>query len=224
MEKINKELLEEVAAAHKNLITKILRDRWDQFAKSMEDSIGSAFERLIFEGQSFKAAMIDMANAIAREFIKIQFIQPTAQWLAKATTGWLEKLIPLATSAVAGTGGGWGTSFGGTTPMTGIPAGMMHTGGIVGGLSNHRYVPQYLFENAPRYGWLRPGEEAIIADKGERISREGERDRAPVVVNLNVHAIDTQSGIQFIMKNQNIIAAAFGKAMRGNNPVRRMGS
>ena len=71
-----------------------------------------------------------------------------------------------------------------TNPMAvyGAPAAELHRGGIVGEPAPKRWVNSRVFENAPRYHDLLPGEVAVIAQKGEKISRPGGSSNMPVIV------------------------------------------
>lgn len=200
IKEINDSLVQEVKNAQQNLIERELKERWKSFTESMQNSLSSAFERLIFEGESFKDFMKNLTVAILQDFIRIQFIRPAAEQLGTMLAGFGAKIGMM------------------TLGIPPVPAGEAHSGLNVGEYTaNRRLVPAHLFAGANRYGWLRPGEEAIIADKGERISRGA----SPVNVSINLQAIDTQSGIQFLSRHERLLANIIQSAMRKNHPYRR---
>ena len=57
-----------------------------------------------------------------------------------------------------------------------------HQGGIVGNIPPTRLVDPAVFHNAPKYHDLLPGEVAIIAKEGERISGPGGGKMAPTII------------------------------------------
>jgi len=96
-------------------------------------------------------------------------------------------------------------------------SGVAHGGGEVGSLPNTRMVPSSTFAGAKKYHGLQQGEQAIIAKEGEVISN----GQPATNITLNLSAIDTQSGLQFLAKNQNMIAGLFQKSVGENSPARR---
>lgn len=95
-----------------------------------------------------------------------------------------------------------------------------HEGGEVGNISSRRMVPISVFSGAPKYHGLRQGEQAIIAEKGETISRG---EPAGNTFNITLQAIDTQSGIAFLAKNKRMIADLGRTTSKENHPNRRGG-
>lgn len=168
-------------------------ERWREFASGVNSTLGSAFDRLIFEGQKFGDFMNSLLREVMQQLIRIQFIQPFTQWLSAGIT--------MGTSAVM--------------------APVAHSGLTVGQhSSNKRTVPSYIFNNARRFHGLKQGEQAIIAEKGEVISRG---DTQGGVTNINIHAIDTQSGLSFLMKHSRDIANMNRMTSKQNHPNRRGG-
>ena len=106
----------------------------------------------------------------------------------------------------------------GATDYMGITtAGVGHQGGDVGSLPT-RQVPSHVFAGAQKYHGLGPNEQAIIAEKGETISR----GKSPnIILNLNLSAIDTQSGIAFLAKNQSVLTGLLNRAARQNDRALR---
>jgi hypothetical protein len=96
-------------------------------------------------------------------------------------------------------------------------AGVGHQGGDVGSLPT-RQVPSHVFAGAQKYHGLGPNEQAIIAEKGETISRG---KVAPITLNINLSSIDTQSGIAFLMSNQRVLTGMVNKAIRMNDKALR---
>jgi len=195
IKKINDSLIQEVKNSQKILVEEELKERWESLAKSIEGSISSAFERLIFEGETLKDFMKNLAAAIIQDFIRIQFIRPVAEQLGGMMVGVMKRV----------------------TPSVLVPT--AHEGWDVGEYTaKRRLVPAYAFASAKRYDWLRPGEEAVIAERGERITRGGS---LPVTVNFNLSAVDAQGSLNFIAKNRRQIANAVSAAARSNSPFRR---
>lgn len=186
-----------------------LKNIWKSFGDSVTSSFESAIETLIFEGGRFRDFFTSVVREISMEFIRMQFIRPMAGWLSAGVTSMLGGIpkLPVPVTAPA-------TPV--ATPTT--SALMAHSGITVGEYtSSKRVVPTSIFAGAKKYHGLREGEQAIIAEKGEVISR-GER---PVNVNFNIQAIDTQTGVDFLMKNAGTIASATRKAVRNNHPSGR---
>jgi hypothetical protein len=110
--------------------------------------------------------------------LAINFAQMQAQKAMMSI--WDAALGPILTSAataafggLGGAGGSVGKTFENPGAVFGAPASVGHRGGRVGTLTEHRWVDPSVFENAPRFHDLRPGETAVIAQDDEVISRPG---------------------------------------------------
>jgi len=99
-----------------------------------------------------------------------------------------------------------------------------HSGGRVGSLGSGRWVDSSIFDNAPKFHDLRPGETAIIAQDDEVISRPGRRlsgGGSTVNLTFQVQTIDSRGVDQFLNQNRRQIASAVKSALDDNGPGRR---
>jgi hypothetical protein len=135
------------------------------------------WDSLIDGSMSAKEAI----NAFFRNFI-IQAIQARVQMqmlnLWNAGAGGV-----LGGFFAAGGGGGFTTGGSSAGYYAAGPYPVHHKGGTVGEPAPTRWVNSRVFENAPRYHDLLPGEVAVIAQKGERISRPGGGNSPTVIFN-----------------------------------------
>jgi len=151
-----------------------ISERFADTARNIEGSLSNAFNSMIADGASWRDAMsqffIDVGNAFSRM---------AADMVAREAAARI--IQPLMGGLMDIVGGGAGTDIGGgyAAKLNAdlIMAGEAHTGGRVGALNARRWVDTSLFENAPRFHDLRPGETAVIAQDDEVISRPG-RSRA----------------------------------------------
>ena len=174
---------------------------WNEFGRNIQSSLESAFDGIMKKGDDFKTFMTNIAQAVADEWMKMNVIQPASQALSSGITSLMKGVI--------------GTTTPTTTPTT--TAGVGHQGGDVGSLPT-RQVPSHVFAGAQKYHGLGPNEQAIIAEKGETISR----GKSPnIILNLNLSAIDTQSGIAFLAKNQSVLTGLLNRAVRQNDRALR---
>ena len=135
-------------------------------AMTIQDSIGSAFERMIKEGRNFKDIMLDFANEIGNAFIRI-----TANQMASSMMG---------SFSFGGVGSGT-VSSGPSRTDFGLSSGpsranLMHGGGMVGSSTGgvSRAVSSGMFNNAPRlHDGLAPDEFPAILQSGERVIKRG---------------------------------------------------
>lgn len=162
-------------------------NKWKEFGKSVQSSMESAFEGIMRRGEDFKTSMMSIVESIIAEWMKMEVIKPAAQMFSS----WLTKGVELLT-----------------------PAGVAHGGGDVGSLPT-RMVPAHVFAGAQKYHGLGPNEQAIIAEKGETISRG--KAQPTVNLTLNLNAIDAQSGVAFLANNQQVLTSLFNKAIRQND-------
>lgn len=177
-----------------------ISERFAEASRSMESSLSNSFQSMIRDGASWRDATIQFLTEVQNAFIKMaadmvarqvaaKFIEPSMSWLAKIGT-------TLITGGMGGGGGGGGNPAADAQIdyQFGTEA---HQGLRVGQPGPGRYVSAKLFENAPKYHDLESGEVAIIAERGEEISRPGRRrgGSAPsVVINNNTGQSFAQDG------------------------------
>jgi len=68
---------------------------------------------------------------------------------------------------------------------------------------------------------LHRGEEVVAAGHTEQATAEIGPSGQPIQVNVNINAIDTQTGFQFLLRNRKYLADAVDQAMRSNHVLRR---
>jgi hypothetical protein len=176
-----------------------LSERFADASRSMESAFSSSLQSMMRDGATWRDTMIQFLTEVRNAFIKMaadmvarqaaaKIIEPGMSWLAKIGT----------TLVTGGMGGGPAANPAGMAPSP--EGGWMpvtyHQGGIVGE-SGHaaRYVSPKLFENAPKYHDLETNEVAIIAQRGEEISRPGRSKggAAPTVIVNNYTGQNFQS-------------------------------
>jgi len=112
---------ERKAKEHREKEQKAWEDMWKRIGDIMQDSLGNAFENLIFEAKSFREVMAGMLNQLSRQLFRFAF----DMLATKARAG-----IPTAPSTTSG--GGIGGGLGG---LGGVITGI---GGAIGGLFGFR--------------------------------------------------------------------------------------
>ena len=130
------------------------------------------------------------------------------------------------TMAAAGAGGGAGGAGGG---IFGLLSGMLGGGG--GGVDADAYGQAFELMGAiPTFaagGIVTKPMLAVVGEVPElitplsQVAAAGAGGSAPMTVNLSIQAIDTQSGIDFLLQNQRAIGQALHAALSTNSPVGR---
>jgi len=190
---------EQAQAATASLRAELDRLEQAESLARIADSIGqaftTAFEDAILEARNLEEVLTALGRSIQRAFFQEFVSRP----------------LGMAVSSMAG-------SILGLTPAT-----VGHEGGQVGGISARRWVDSSIFENAPRFHDLRPGETAIIAQDDEVISRPGRGPGggATIVNNFNMQMIDGRGARQFFDAYSREVSQAQSKAQSNNVPGRR---
>jgi hypothetical protein len=166
----------------------------------LSSSITDGIMRTRTWGDAFRNFAQIALRALTDLIVKMTIVQPMAAALQNSFGGGLLSFLSPGVSA--------GTSIGGL-------AGIAHTGGVVGQLSNYRNIHPAYFDDAPRFhsGGIVGNERPIIAQVGEEVLRRDDpRHRwngtgggnKTININVNVegangdqHVIDlVQQGVQ----------------------------
>jgi len=175
-------------------IEQIKRDMitWAQVGKETADSVasnlGDALYQMTAEGAKFRNAMNAFFIDVLKESLRLQ-TQLIAQKLTTGAAGMVTSLL-----------GGWGTPYGGTTPMTGIPAEMLHKGGFAGYPQSTRLVSPFDFTNAKRMH-LGSDEVPAILQKGEPVFPKGTNFAEQKTPTIIVNVIDKTSAPRGVKAN-----------------------
>jgi hypothetical protein len=124
--------------------------------------------------QSFKDFSLIAIGAIEKMIIQLMIVGPLMRSLQGGLGGIFPGLGIGATAAPTSADfGGAGVGSGGFNFMD---AAVAHTGGMVGSLSDHRYIHPAYFDDAPHFGsgGIVSGEVPIIAHKGEGVFTPGQ--------------------------------------------------
>jgi hypothetical protein len=182
-------------------------------ADTIESSMSSAFQSIIKHEKSFKEGFDDIMRSVVDSVTKA-VTDMIAQWIR-----W--KIITAASQMIPGMEGMGGMA--GTNPFA---AGAQHFGGSAGRPGFRKHVNPAVFVGARRMhgggvAGLAPDEVPTILRKGETVNQEGEGGGA-ANINFNINAIDTQSGAEFILRNQRMIQNVIGSGMRKpGSPIRK---
>jgi len=180
----------------------------DSVEYSMSDAIQGIMEQQVSLREGFDSVMRSIVQSVDRAVA--QMIAAWLRWKIMSTVG----------SAIGGSTGAFFSQMAGSNPFA-APTG--HFGGVAGHLGNRKSVSPWVFcgaqklHNGGRAG-LAPDEVPTILRKGEKVSTGEDQ---PVNVNVNIQAIDTQTGLQFLMRNEHALATLMQKAVRDNHPFRR---
>lgn len=163
-----------------------------RIADTIGQSFTTAFEDAIFEAKKFSDVMNEVGRAIQRALFQEFVSKP----LSMAITGAAGNLFGLTVAPVA------------------------HDGGILGRDNfPRRWVSPDVFAHAPKYHGLGPGDVAVIAQKGEEISRPGTRSSGEsllIVNNFNMQMIDGSGARRFFATYSREVAGAQQAAHRNN--------
>jgi hypothetical protein len=144
----------------------------------LDRQISGTLARMI---TSNKLALSDFADFALD--ISTSVLQNILQIGIQAGIGWA-----FAPSTAAPATGPGGLLVGGGVTSAGVG----HEGGIAGDLARQRMVPASLFAHAERYHGggmvLHPGEVPIIAQRGERITPDGQAAAPTTIVNIENHS------------------------------------
>jgi len=175
------------------------------FFETFSSSFADAFDKAIFDGENF----FDTFNNLLHDFTRsvIKKIMEMLVWLSMtkilsafginfaipAPTPALAPSIPMGEGMLLAKKGALLPSF----QEGGIPV-MAHPGELI--------VPKWKTDLL--IASLKTGQA-----RGETI--------APVNVNLNLSAIDTRTGVEFLIQNRGVIASAIQASLKENHPLRR---
>jgi hypothetical protein len=188
-----------------------------QIAQSMQQNLTTAFVSIIDGSASAGEAFSRLADQMVADLLRIITQMMVAKAIGTAIGFFTGN--PLAGQGVTaalspgGLGGGGGL-FGGR----GATAAVAHDGGVVGETTRSRVTNPAIFRSAPRYHeggmvGLQPGEEPIIAQKGEVITTEDqERMRA------RLRGDNKQAKQQIAVTNVNVVDATMIDEHLTKNP------
>jgi hypothetical protein len=189
-----------------------------QIAQSIHQNLTNAFVSLVDGTASAGEAFSRMADQMVADLLRIITQMGVAIAMGKIIGIW----NPAAGKAVetALMPGGMGGLFGGgkTAAPAAATAAVAHEGGIVGQTKTSRVTNPAIFRSAPRYHeggmvGLQPGEEPIIAQKGEVITTEDqERMRA------RLRGDNKQAKQQIAVTNVNVVDATMIDEHLTKNP------
>ena len=165
-----------------------------RIADSIGQAFSTAFEDAILNAQNLQDVLRALGNSIQRAFFQEMVSKPLAQMFA---------------------------NFASNMMASGTSATVAHGGGRVGSIGARRYVDSSVFDNAPRFHDLRPGETAIIAQNDEVISRPGGRmdsgsEGLAITNNFNMQMIDGKGARAFFDEYSAQVSYAQSKEERNN--------
>ena len=191
---------------------------WAQFYDNalfgIENSMASFFDFTSSGFMKIEQLGKQVAASILNEFIKIMVIKPMVEAGGAGLTS-LFSLLGGTSSAVVG----------GTEAMYTLPSesGNVFSKGKVIPFGQGGVVSKKTY--FPLGSMAEKGEEAIMPlardSKGNLgVFNVGDEGQAPIIVQMNVNAIDAKSFATFAYQNKQIIANAIQAAMRDNHPMR----
>lgn len=152
------------------------------FTRYSEGEWKSFWDPVIDGSKDASQAVDDFFRNLAIKFAQLQAQKAMMSF-------WDAALGPALTAGITGAFGGlfagagrgpsgsvnpnYSPNFSTTYSNSGVAPVIGHRGGRVGDLTERRWVDSSIFENAPRFHDLRPGETAVIAQDDEVISRPG---------------------------------------------------
>ena len=169
-----------------------------QIASDAMDGLSDDLTDLVLTG---KASFSELANSILRDITRMII---KAQ-LARIVMDFLPGITPIAP----------GTTTPVTLEGTAVPG--FAKGGIVNPVFAARGFVARGTDTVP--AMLTPGEAVLPKKLTDSLMRQD--DQGGGGVNLTIQAIDTQTGIQFLLKHKNVIASALQSASQDNHPFRR---
>jgi hypothetical protein len=146
-------------------------------------------------------------------------------WLAKIKDGfsgigsWISGLF--SSGASGGASGGGGSSTGSTLMGMGMMAASAY-GYAKGGVISEPIVGKGL-KSGETYNFgenTKYGENEIVAPI-KKMQKTGSRNQVQYHMPIHISAIDTQSGVQFLMRHSDVIQTQLSKNLRQNKPIRK---
>jgi hypothetical protein len=124
-------------------------------------------------------------------------------------------------------GGGGGGSSAGNLAMTAISAYGRAYGGGGYGFADGGVISEPIVGKGMRSGEIynfgentKYGENEIVAPM-KKMQRSVPQNKVTYNMPIHLSAIDTQSGVQFLTKNSDVIQAQFARSLRSNKPIRK---
>jgi len=193
-------------------VTREISALWLHLAENIHDAFASAFEKLMTGASSLGDFFFDLCNSIQRAF---------AQMVANMVADWLFGINQMQQTGQAG-----GVLGGIFNAVAGMFTG---GGGSTAGVDVDAYG-QALEAIGAIPGFTRGGivtrpTLAMVGEVPEKITPLSQMAMAgagaPMTVNLTIQAIDTQTGMDFLLRNRGAISSALQQSIRENNPVGR---
>mgnify|MGYP003341485407 FL=1 len=191
-------------------------EKIQEYNQDVEDSINKAsstfvdeFTAAFMKGEgmldSFKNFFSNVMNDIAQNIIKKQLTEP----IAAALNGMISDMM----KSSGGIGGVLGNIFGGS--------GGAGSGGGLGGMLGGAWDSITSFFGFANGGMIGAGQVGLVGEKGPEfitgpanitpIDQSATKDTTPTV-NFTINAIDTQTGVQFLLQNKPAIVSMVSQA------------
>lgn len=193
-------------------IAEFAKQKQAEMTLANEYAMGNMFYNMMTDAENWRDHLRNYFKDVASAFARM-----IAQMIARAMT-WA--IVKAATGQGPKDKEGQSQGFGQYV----FSGNVMHGGGVVGkGSYPSRWVPSEVVATAPRYKQGRSpigsDEEVAVLHKGETVLPEGVQ---PVVVNINVSAIDGENTADFLLKNKRMITNLFMSSVSDNHPIRRL--
>ena len=201
-------LMQELANVSPPVAREISED-WVNVVRNIHDAFAQAFGDMMTGASSFADFLLDIWRSIERSF---------ANMIAKMVADWLFGIDQMQKTGQAG--GVLGGIFN-------AAAGLLLGGGGTAGPSVDAYGEALAISGAiptfARGGIVTRPTLAMVGEVPEKITPLSQMAGAgpPMTVNLTIQAIDTQTGMDFLLRNRGAISSALQQSMRENNPVGR---
>jgi hypothetical protein len=175
---------------------------------SIEGSMTDSIQGMLEGTTSFKDGFIGIMNGIQSAFMRM-ISELIVRWIM------FQALTGMGLNAGSLLGIGQATGAAGQAAMPIVDVGEGHAGGIVG---ITKWPVRRLHQG------LKSDEFPAVLQRGElvipksQVQAGGSGGSAPTIV---IQAIDTQTGAQFLMRNEKSLATVIGRIYRNNNPLRR---
>jgi hypothetical protein len=186
----------------------------------MEGLFGSSGEEIAAKGvQGVSQDLADISAEIAENTEEAS--SSSTDWLAKIKGGfsdigsWISGLFS----------GGGATAGGSSTGSTVMNMGMMAAsayGYAKGGVISEPIIGKGL-KSGETYNFgenTKYGEKEIVAPM-KKMEKIGSKNQIQYNMPIHLSAIDTQSGVSFLMKHSDVIQSQFAKNLRQNKPIRK---
>jgi hypothetical protein len=217
--------MDNIAIIHEKHLEDVQRPFWKEMTDmsyNWYNQLADALTDLVLDFENFGDSITNVFRSIIREAMNAAIRMMVTNQMMNAfggggNAGWLGNLFTWGAGAAAGAAG---NGIAATSTSAGMMSGInsitvpMAEGGII----KEPIIGQGL-RSGSSYMFGEGGEDEFVIPE-KKFKGFGQQSVSNTNVNLNINAIDTQTGVEFLMKNKNVIENQMASSLKNNKGIR----